>query len=145
MARSPRRSRETLTETMRIDPADHAAVTSHGRWQSFLFALAGVLYALRHQRNTWVMGCATVVMVAGGIWLGVSSVEWAVLILAAGLVWVAEFLNSAIEAAVDVASPALHPMAKVAKDVAAGAVLTASYVALVVAVIILGPALADRF
>ena len=58
--------------------------------------------------------------------------------------WVAEFLNSAIEAAVDVASPQVHPMAKVAKDVAAGAVLTASFIALLVGVIILGPEVADR-
>lgn len=145
MARSRGRSRETLTETMRIDPAAHAAVTSDGRWQSFLHALAGILYALRHQRNTWIMACATVVMVIGGVWLGITRIEWAVLVLATGVVWVAEFLNSAIEAAVDVASPDLHPMAKVAKDVAAGAVLTASYVAMLIAVIILGPELIERF
>jgi len=143
MARS-RRSRETLTETMRIDPAAHAAVTSDGRWQSFLYALAGVLYAVRHQRNTWIMGCATVAMIAVAVWLDVSRIEWAMLVLATGLVWVTEFLNSAIEAVVDVASPGLHPMAKVAKDVAAGAVLTAAYIALVIAVIILGPDLVDR-
>jgi diacylglycerol kinase len=129
---------------MQIDPNDHAAATSEGRWLSFLHALAGILYALRHQRNTWIMGCATVAAVAVGIWVGLDRIEWAILILAMGLVWVAEFLNSAVEAAVDVASPQLHPMAKVAKDVAAGAVLTASFIALVVGVIILGPEVADR-
>ena len=144
MAR-PRRSRETVTGTMRIDPAQHAAATSTGRWESFLHALAGVLYALRHQRNTWIMGVATLVMIGLGIWLEVSRVEWAILVLATGVVWVAEFLNSAIEAAVDLASPEVHPMARVAKDVAAGAVLTASYVALLVAVIVFLPAALDRF
>ncbi len=141
----PPRSRDMITETMRIDPAEHAAETSRGRWQSFVHALAGVLYALRHQRNTWIMGCATVAMIVLGVWLEITRVEWAVLVMATGVVWVAEFLNSAIEAAVDVASPDLHPMAKVAKDVAAGAVLTASCVALVVAVIIFGPPLIDQF
>ena len=144
MSRS-RRSRETLTRTMRIDPKQHAAETSPGRWISFLHALAGILYALRHQRNTWIMGVATVVMVVFGVWLEVSATEWAILVLATGLVWVAEFLNSAIEAAVDLASPEVHPAAKVAKDVAAGAVLTASVVALVVALIVLLPAAIDRF
>ena len=141
----PKRPREMLAETMRVDPADHAALTSAGRWQSFLHALAGVLYALRHQRNTWIMACATVVVVVLGIWLQIPRVEWAIIVLATGLVWVAELVNSAIEAAVDLASPGVHPMARVAKDVAAGAVLTASYVALVVAVIVFGPELVDRF
>lgn len=139
------RSRDALTGTMRIDPGAHSPVGRRiGRWESFLHAVAGVLYALRHQRNTWIMGLATVLAVAAGVWLGVSATDWAVLVLAIGLVWVAELLNSAIEAAVDVASPALHPMARVAKDVAAGAVLVASYIALVVAVIVLGPGFVDR-
>lgn len=140
----PTPSRDTITGTMRIDPAAHSPVGRVGRWRSFLHALAGVLYALRHQRNTWIMGLATVVAVAAGIWLGLSATSWAIVVLAIGLVWIAELLNSAIEAVVDVASPALHPMARVAKDVAAGAVLVASYIALVVAVIVLGPALIDR-
>jgi diacylglycerol kinase len=144
MADTPGRSRKALTETMRIDPGTHAAATSRGRWYSFVHALAGILYALRHQRNTWIMAVATVVMVAAAVWLEVGRIEWAILVLAAGMVWVAEFLNSAVEAAVDVASPDLHPMAKVAKDVAAGAVLTASFVALLMAVLVLGPAVADR-
>ncbi len=139
-----RRSRKVLTETMQIDPAQHAAVTSDGRWTSFLHALAGILYALRHQRNTWIMGSATVVVVGVAIWAGVSRLEWALLVVTIGMVWVAEFLNSAVEAAVDVASPQHHPMAKVAKDVAAGAVLTASVIALIVGLVVLGPAVADR-
>ena len=139
-----RRSRKVLTETMQIDPNDHAAATSEGRWLSFLHALAGILFALRHQRNTWIMACATVAAVAVGIWVGLGRIEWAVLTMTMGLVWVAEFLNSAIEAAVDVASPQLHPIAKVAKDVAAGAVLTASLIALLVGIIILGPEVTDR-
>jgi diacylglycerol kinase len=129
---------------MRIDPKHHAAETSPGRWISFLHALAGILYALRHQRNTWIMGVATVVMVVLGVWLEVSGTEWAILVLATGLVWVAEFLNSAIEAAVDLASPEVHPAAKVAKDVAAGAVLTAAVVAFVVALIVLLPPALDQ-
>ncbi len=129
---------------MQIDPSEHAAATSDGRWASFLYALAGILYAVRHQRNTWIMGCATAAAVALGVWAGLDSVEWAILVLTIGVVWVAEFLNSAVEAAVDIATPEIHPMAKVAKDVAAGAVLTASFVALVIGLLILGPAIADR-
>ena len=57
------------------------------------------------------------------------------------LVFVAEFLNTAIEVVVDLASPQIHPLAKVAKDVGAGAVLLAAVAAVLVGLLILGPPL----
>ena len=76
-----------------------------------------------------------------GLWLGLGRLEWAVIVLAVGLVWMAEFVNTALEAVVDLASPDLHPLAKIGKDVAAAAVLVGAITAVVVGLLVLGPAL----
>jgi diacylglycerol kinase len=112
--------------------------------RSFRFAFAGVAYLFRTQRNArihLVVGAATVAMAA---WLGVGRTEWAVLVLTIAAVIILEGLNTAVEAAVDLASPRLHPLAKVAKDVAAGMVLVAAAAAVVVGLLILGPPLWAR-
>ena len=83
--------------------------------------------------------CATVAVVIIGLYLDLPSLEWAVLVLAISTVWVAEALNTAIEFVVDLASPGYHPLAGKAKDVAAGAVLLASFFAVVIGVLVLGP------
>ena len=67
--------------------------------------------------------------------------KWAVILLAIAGVWMAEFINTALEAVVDLASPDLHPLAKVGKDVAAAAVLVGSLTAVLVGLLILGPPL----
>ena len=74
--------------------------------------------------------------------LRVSAGEWATLALAIALVWVAEALNTAIEALCDVASPRPHPLVRRAKDVAAAAVLCAAAAAIAVAIAVFGPRLA---
>jgi diacylglycerol kinase len=65
--------------------------------------------------------------------------------LTVGLVWVAEFVNTSVEAVVDLLSPDIHPLAKVAKDVAAAAVLIAALAAVVIGLLILGPPLWKKF
>jgi diacylglycerol kinase len=70
--------------------------------------------------------------------------EWCALILAAGLVWVAELLNTALETVVDLASPDRHPLAGKAKDIGAAAVLVAAMIAVLLGVLILGPPLWTR-
>lgn len=110
---------------------------------AFVYAGAGIRHFLR-QRNARIHLLAAVGVVAVAAWLGVSRVEWAALILCIGMVIAAEAFNSAIEAMVDLLSPDIHPSAKTAKDVAAGAVLIAAIAAAVVGVLILGPPLWDR-
>src|SRR5262249_30132187 len=95
-------------------------------FQSFNHAAEGVVYAVRTQRNLWVhFGVAVIVLVAA-VGFGASKLELAVLLLAITFVIVAELVNTAVEAAVDVASDEFHPTAKIAKDIAAGAVLVAA-------------------
>jgi diacylglycerol kinase len=83
-------------------------------------------------------------VIALGLWLGLSRVEWAILALTIGLVWTAEFINTALEATVDLASPDIHPLARIGKDVGAAAVLVAAILSVVIGLLILGPPLWAR-
>ncbi|MDX6376561.1 MAG: diacylglycerol kinase [Gaiellaceae bacterium] len=100
---------------------------------SLNYAFEGVIYALRTQRNMRVHFVASAVALIAGLAVGVSRGELLALLIAASLVIVAELFNTAIEAAIDVATTSFDPRAKVAKDVAAGAVLVCAFVALAVA------------
>jgi diacylglycerol kinase (ATP) len=114
------------------------------RLDSFRHAFSGCVYMLRTQRNAWIHAGATVTVTTLGLWLGLNRWEWAVIGLVIGLVWMAEFVNTALEAVVDLASPDLHPLAKVGKDVGAAAVLVAAITAVIVGLLILGPPLWAR-
>lgn len=79
-----------------------------------------------------------------GTWLRIGVQAWVPLILAAGLVWTAELINTAVEAAIDLTSPEEHSLAKVSKDVSAGAVLLAASAAAGIGILTLGPPLYAR-
>lgn len=100
---------------------------------SFNHAIEGVVYAIRTQRNMRIHVGAAVVAIIVALLLGVDREGFLAIVFAIGIVFIAELLNTAIEAAVDVATDQYSPEAKVAKDVAAGAVLVASTVAIVIA------------
>lgn len=110
-------------------------------WQSFGFAFAGLRYAWRTQRNLRIHAAITAAVVALAALLRFDPLRWAVLILTIAMVWAAELLNTALEAAVDLASPSLHPMARVAKDVSAGMVLLCAIAAALVGLALFGPPL----
>ena len=116
---------------------------SQQRIKSFACAMQGVSELWRTQAHARIHMCATVAVVIIGLYLNLSSLEWALLVLAISTVWVAEALNTAIEFVVDLVSPGYHPLAGKAKDVAAGAVLLASFFALVIGVLVLGPKLVE--
>jgi len=90
---------------------------------SFGFALQGIREALRGERNFKVMLAVAALAVVAGFVLRLDALSWALVVLMIGLVLCAELLNTALETLVDLASPQLHPLAKRAKDLAAGAVL----------------------
>ena len=112
--------------------------------RSFRFAAAGVGYLFRTQRNARIHALVGTAAIGVAAWLRIPRVEWAVLVLTIAAVVILEGLNTAIEAAVDLASPRQHPLAKVAKDVAAGMVLLAAVAAVAVGLLILGPPLWAR-
>jgi diacylglycerol kinase len=108
---------------------------------SFGHAFRGWAYVLKTQHNAWIHSVVATAVVALGIWLGLPARDWAVLVLAIAMVFTAEFINTSIEAVVDLASPSHHPLAKVGKDVGAAAVLVAALSAILVGLLILGPPL----
>jgi diacylglycerol kinase len=112
--------------------------------QSFRFAFAGLWYALRTQRNTRVHVIIAAGVIALGLWLGLSYTQWAVLALTIGFVLVSEMLNTVAETLIDLVSPGYHPLAKIVKDVTAGAVLLGAIISAIVGLLILGPLLWER-
>lgn len=113
----------------------------YNRAKSFHYAFDGWWYVIRTQHNAWIHAAVTIIIVIVAFWLHVSRTDWAILILAFMAVWMAEFMNTALEAVVDMASPEPHPLAKVAKDVAAAAVLVGAGGAVIIGLLILGPPL----
>ena len=135
---------EALTGTMKIDPDEYSPLTSRNRVVSLGYALAGWLYMLRRQKNTRLQAIASIIVFGLAFWLEIDAISWAILILTITMVWMAEFLNAAVEAAINLATEDLHPMAKVGKDVAAAAVLLGVVASVLIGVLILGPPLIDK-
>ena len=108
---------------------------------SFGHAFRGWYHVLQTQHNAWIHSVVATVVIVLGIWLGLPPRDWAVLVLAIAMVFTAEFINTSMEAVVDLASPSHHPLAKVGKDVGAAAVLVAALSAVLIGLLILGPPL----
>lgn len=122
-------------------PGGRPAIPKSNFWRSFLFAGQGVWHAVRHQRNMRVHLAAAVAAVVAGLVLKISAVGWACVLLAIGLVLTAEMLNTVVESLVDLYTDEYHPLAKIAKDTAAGAVLVSSLAALAVGLAVFLPRL----
>ncbi len=110
-------------------------------WHSFRYAFAGIWHTLKTQRNAKIHTAITVAVLLLGVWLRLPAPDWAVLALTIGVVFAAEIINTAIEAVVDLVAPEFHPLAKIAKDAAAGSVLVLAVAAVVVGLLILLPPL----
>ena len=111
------------------------------RGASFGHAFRGLSYVIRTQKNAWIHIFVTLCVLIVGLWLALPARDWAVLVIIIAMVISAEFFNTSIEAVVDLASPVHHPLAKIGKDVGAGAVLIAAGAAVIVGLLILGPPL----
>lgn len=109
--------------------------------RSFGPALAGLIWALKTQRNLQVHGLATVLVGGFGLWLNLAAWEWCVVLLAVGLVLAAELLNTAIEVLADRVSKEREEPIRLAKDAAAAAVLVAALAALGVGLVVFLPKL----
>jgi diacylglycerol kinase len=107
--------------------------------QRFGWAWRGVLVLFRTQANARIHTVIAVAVVVAGFVFHISAGEWCAVVGAIALVLVAEAINTAIEAVVDLASPEVHPLAGRAKDVAAGAVLIAAIVAVIIGLLVFGP------
>lgn len=110
-----------------------------GFFSAFTYAGRGIWRTLRQQRNFRVH-VSVALIVAGLSWLfNLPGIDWALVVLAIALVLAMEIINTAIEAAVDLASPSYHPLAAASKDAGAGAVLVAAGASVVLGLIVYGP------
>jgi diacylglycerol kinase (ATP) len=112
--------------------------------ESFNFAIEGVIHVLRTQRNMRIHFAAAVAVIVVSVAVGVSKMELIVLLLSIAFVLIAEMINTAIEGTIDAATTSFDPMAKLAKDIAAGAVLIASVNAVAVGYLVFAGKAADK-
>jgi len=111
---------------------------------SFRYAFSGWWFVIRTQRNAWIHALISIAVVIVSFWLKLTARDWAIIVVAIAMVWTAEFINTALEAVVDLASPQQHYLARVGKDVGAAAVLIAAVSAALIGILILGPPLWQR-
>jgi len=115
------------------------------RSRSFRNAFAGWWFVIRTQRNAWIHAVVSLLVVTVCLWLRLAARDWAVIIVCIAMVWTAEFINTALEAVVDLASRhEQHELARVGKDVGAAAVLIAAASSALIGLLILGPPLWAR-
>ncbi len=115
------------------------------RAKSFQYAFSGWWFVLRTQRNAWIHAVFSLAVILVSFWLRLAARDWAMIIVAIAMVWTAEFINTALEAVVDLASKhEQNDLAKVGKDVGAAAVLIAAGGSAIIGLLILGPPLWQR-
>jgi diacylglycerol kinase (ATP) len=112
--------------------------------ESFNYAFEGVIHVLRTQRNMRIHFAIAAAVLIAALALGVDRVELIALLIAISFVLIAEMINSALEAAIDVATTSFDPLAKLAKDISAGAVLIATVNAVAVGYLVFSEQIVDR-
>lgn len=126
-----------------MSPTRVPSVRTHSIIWSFQYAIEGVVYAIRTQRNMRIHVGAAIGALVTALLLGIDRLGLVAIVFVIALVFVTELVNTAVEATVDIATQQYEPLAKIAKDVAAGAVLIASLTALVVAYLVMFERLKD--
>jgi diacylglycerol kinase len=112
------------------------------RIKAFGYAFSGWWYVIRTQRNAWIHMVVSIAVILMSFLLHIAAISWALILLAIAMVWIAEFLNTALEAVVDLASNRQqHELARLGKDVGAAAVLIAAVSSATIGLLVLGPPL----
>ena len=111
----------------------------------FVYAIHGIFSAFKTETNLLIELIFGIITLFLGIFLKLNSIEFCIVIICIGLVLSLEIVNTAIEYTVDMAMPEVHPLAKIAKDAAAGSVLLASFCTFVVGIIIYLPKVIELF
>jgi diacylglycerol kinase (ATP) len=130
---------------MNEDEPDRRTGFVAARLRSFGYAWRGIVWLVLTQGNALVHLAATVAVLVAGFYFKVSAGEWLALVLSMSTVWLAEGLNTAIEALADRITTERDPLIGRAKDVAAGAVLIAAIAAAIVGAIVFWPHVAGKW
>jgi len=115
------------------------------RIKSFGYAFKGIFIAFKTQHNIWIHSLAIIVVLAAGFIFKLDVMEWGLVVLAIGLVLATEMINTAIEWLVDLVSPEYKEKAGLIKDVAAGAVLIAALISVIIGIIVFLPKISKAF
>ena len=110
---------------------------------SFKYAWQGIVQSYRGEQNLKIHTFIAILVIVFGFFLKISYLEWLVCLVLIGLVLMAEFINTAIEYVVDLASPSIQPLAKAAKDTAAAGVLMMAIISAIIGLIIFIPKIID--
>ncbi len=113
--------------------------------KSIKYSLDGLFYAYRYEQSLWIHGFAVLLAVILGIIFQIKLSEWAIIFIALGIILALELINTAIEAAVDLTTTEIHPLAKVAKDCGSAASFVMSIVSIVISLFVFGPYFLDLF
>ncbi len=108
-------------------------------FRSIKCSLAGLYYAYRYEQSLWLHGIATLLTVILGLIFQIKLSEWAIVFIALGVILGMELINTAIEAAVDLVTLEIHPLAKIAKDCGSAASFIMTLVALVICLFVFAP------
>ncbi len=112
---------------------------------SIKYSIEGLYYAYRYEQSLWIHGFVSILTVLLGIFFKIKFSEWAIVFIALGAILGMELINTAIEAAVDLTTTDIHPLAKIAKDCGSAASFVMSFVAIVIAMFVFGPYILELF
>lgn len=132
-------TRDTIAEDTITTGNPLAPFSLAARVNSFRFAFKGIVELVRHEHNAWIHLAATAAVIALGCLVSVSRTEWALLVFAISLVWLAEGMNTAIELLADAITEDRHPLIGRVKDIAAGAVLLSAIGAAIIGCLVFLP------
>ena len=114
-------------------------------FRSVKFSIEGLVYAYRYEQSMWLHAIATIFTVLLGLFFHIKLSEWAIVFIALGIILAMELVNTAIEAAVDLTTLEINPLAKIAKDCGSAASFVLSLVAAVICLFVFGPYFVSMF
>ena len=114
-------------------------------FKSIKYSLDGLYYSYRYEQSLWLHGLVTILAIIMGFIFKISLSEWAIIFIALGAILALELINTAIEAAVDLTTTEIHPLAKIAKDCGSAASFVMSIVSIVISMFVFGPYLMKLF
>lgn len=107
--------------------------------KSFLYAGQGIIFLIRNERNFKIQTIIALLVIVAGFYFQISRIDWIIVIMLIGMMLSIEALNTAIEKTVDLVTSNIHPLAKYAKDVSAGAALIFAFISVIIGIIIFLP------
>lgn len=128
-------------KTPKRNKEDGTSVERYGK--SFIHAIEGIIYCVRYEHNMIIIIISAIIAILSGFFFRINEFEWLFVITMIGVISACEFVNSSIEATIDLVTSDIKPLAKIAKDTASSATLILSITALIGGLIVFLPKVID--